>query len=165
MQLRAAQEAILAYQNGRMAVSAVPGSGKTFTLSLLAAQLIAGGYRGDNNLLNPRANQQVLVVTYLNASVDTFKARLRRQLEEMALPPDHGYDVRTLHSLALEIVRISESGLGPSSSEPAVLDETQSSGLGLTVVHSDVTHLGGTIDLDSPLDEGTTITVSLPLAS
>ena len=38
LRLRPAQEAILAYRSGRMAVSAVPGSGKTFTLSLLAAQ-------------------------------------------------------------------------------------------------------------------------------
>ncbi len=127
MQLRPAQEEILKYQKGRMAVSAVPGSGKTFTLALLAAQLISEGYAGENGVLNPRENQQVLIVTYLNASVDTFKARIRRQLEAMALPPDHGYDVRTLHSLALEIVRLSESGLGPDSNEPAVSDETQSS--------------------------------------
>ncbi len=127
MKLRPAQEAILQYQNGRMAVSAVPGSGKTFTLALLAAQLIGEGYAGENPLLNPHGDQQVLIVTYLNASVDTFKARVRKQLEEMGLPPDRGYDVRTLHSLALEIVRLSESGLGPSSSDPMVLDDGQSS--------------------------------------
>ena len=39
--LRPAQAEILTYENGRLAISAVPGSGKTFTLSLLAAQLIA----------------------------------------------------------------------------------------------------------------------------
>ncbi len=127
MQLRPAQEAILQYQNSRMAVSAVPGSGKTFTLALLAAQLIAGGYAGENRGFNPRENQQVMIVTYLNASVDTFKSRVRKQLEAMALPPDHGYEVRTLHSLALEIVRLSESGLGPDSNEPAVVDDTQRS--------------------------------------
>jgi DNA helicase-2/ATP-dependent DNA helicase PcrA len=43
LQLRPAQAEILKYRNGRMAVSAVPGSGKTFTLSMLAAELIAGG--------------------------------------------------------------------------------------------------------------------------
>jgi DNA helicase II / ATP-dependent DNA helicase PcrA len=120
-QLRPAQEAILAYQNGRMAVSAVPGSGKTFTLALLAAQLIAGGR------VDPDANQQVLIVTYLNASVDTFRARTRQQLEALGLPPERGYDVRTLHSLALEIVRAAAGGLGDSRVEPLVLDEGQSS--------------------------------------
>ncbi len=118
MQLRPAQEAILAYRHGRMAVSAVPGSGKTFTLSLLAAQLIA------EERVNPNT-QQILIVTYLNASVDTFKARVRRRLDELHLPTEGGYDVRTLHSLALEIVRTAESGLG-AASDPTVLDEGQS---------------------------------------
>ena len=116
LRLRPAQEAILAYRSGRMAVSAVPGSGKTFTLSLLAAQLIADGRVDTAN------SQQVLVVTFLNASVDTFRARIRRRLLEMGLP-DTGFDVRTLHSLALEIVRVGSDIL---SEELTVLDEGQS---------------------------------------
>ena len=127
MILRPAQQAILQYQHGRMAVSAVPGSGKTFTLALLAAQLVAAGYNTDNQTLDPDNDQHVMIVTYLNASVDTFKARIRKRLEEMDLPPDLGYEVRTLHSLALEIVRLSESGLGAANHDPAVLDQTQSS--------------------------------------
>ena len=43
LQLRPAQEKILEYENGRLAISAVPGSGKTFTLSLLTAKLIGDG--------------------------------------------------------------------------------------------------------------------------
>ena len=89
LRLRPAQEEILAYRAGRMAVSAVPGSGKTFTLSLLAAQLIADGR------IDPDNSQQVLIVTFLNASVDAFRARIRRRLLEMGLP-DTGFDVRTL---------------------------------------------------------------------
>ena len=72
-QLRPAQAKVLEYDGGKMAVSAVPGSGKTFTLSLLATQLISAG-RVDVN-----AGQQVLVVTSLNASVETFKARIRQR--------------------------------------------------------------------------------------
>jgi superfamily I DNA/RNA helicase len=97
-QLRPAQEKILQYENGRLAISAVPGSGKTFTLSLLAAQLI------ENGRIDPQSDQQILIVTYLNASVDTFKARIRQRLMERELPTV-GFDVRTLHSLALEILR------------------------------------------------------------
>jgi DNA helicase II / ATP-dependent DNA helicase PcrA len=126
MKLRPAQEAILQYRKGRMAVSAVPGSGKTFTLALLAAQLIAG-LSQNNKGQGTVTNQQVLIVTYLNSSVDTFKARIRQRLEELALPPDIGYEVRTLHSLALEIVRLAESGLGSSYNEPVVLDPGQTS--------------------------------------
>ena len=118
MQLRPAQAEILKYENGRLAISAVPGSGKTFTLSLLAAQLI------DNGRIDPQAGQQILIVTYLNASVDTFKARIRKRLEEKELP-DAGYDVRTLHSLALEIVRQANTTLGDEVGL-VVTDETQS---------------------------------------
>ena len=39
-QPRPAQKDILAHRQGTMGVSAVPGSGKTWTLSLLAAELI-----------------------------------------------------------------------------------------------------------------------------
>ncbi|MCA9946329.1 MAG: UvrD-helicase domain-containing protein, partial [Anaerolineales bacterium] len=118
LQLRPAQEKILEYENGHMAISAVPGSGKTFTLSLLAAKLIGNG-RIDPN------HQQILIVTYLNASVDNFKVRIRQRLEAEDLPPI-GFDVRTLHSLALEIVRTANSSLGDESG-PLVLDEGQGS--------------------------------------
>ena len=37
---RPAQEAILTYTEGTMGIAAVPGSGKTWTLSQLSAQLI-----------------------------------------------------------------------------------------------------------------------------
>lgn len=113
--LRPAQEEILAYRGGRMAVSAVPGSGKTFTLSLLAAKLIAEGH------IDPASGQQILIVTFLNSSVDTFRARIRRRLLDMGLA-DNGFDVRTLHSLALEIVRLSGDDL---SEEIIVLDDGQ----------------------------------------
>ncbi len=116
LQLRPAQEKILEYENGRLAISAVPGSGKTFTLSLLAAKLIGNG-RIDPN------QQQILIVTYLNSSVDNFRARIRQRLEAEALPPV-GFEVRTLHSLALEIVRTANSGLTEDSG-PLVLDEGQ----------------------------------------
>ncbi|MBE2224170.1 MAG: ATP-dependent helicase, partial [Anaerolineae bacterium] len=116
LSLRPAQAEILKYKNGRLAISAVPGSGKTFTLSLLAAQLIANGS------INVDAGQQILIVTYLNASVDTFKARIRKRLDEMDLPPV-GFDVRTLHSLALEIVRQAEGAPVGEDTGPSVLDD------------------------------------------
>jgi len=101
-----------------MAVSAVPGSGKTFTLSLLAADLISDGK------IEVDEGQQVLVVTYLNASVDTFKARIRQRLQERGVAL-RGFDVRTLHSLGLEIVRTAAGGENEGN-EVVVLDEVQS---------------------------------------
>lgn len=94
---RPKQQEVLAYTAGKMGVSAVPGSGKTWTLSLLAAQLIAEGYLGDD--------QEVLVVTLVNSAVDNFASRVAAFVKERGLLPNLGYRVRTLHGLAHDIVR------------------------------------------------------------
>ena len=114
--LRPAQQAVLQYTRGQMGVSAVPGSGKTFTLSTLAAKLIAEGR------IDPQAGQQVLIVTYLNSSAENFKTRLREKLLAQGLQPV-GYDARTLHSMALEIVKLMH---GDALNMPAVVDDAQS---------------------------------------
>ena len=81
-----------------MGVSAVPGSGKTWTLSRLAADIIANGELEED--------QEVLVVTLVNSAVDNFAVRINDFLESddyhPLIPP---YRVRTLHGLAHDIVR------------------------------------------------------------
>ena len=94
---RPKQRDILAYSGGRMGISAVPGSGKTQILSLLAAQIIASGSLEDD--------QEVLVVTLVNSAVDNFSIRVGDLVQEMGLLPNLGYRVRTLHGLAHDIVR------------------------------------------------------------
>lgn len=96
-QPRPRQRQVLAYTGGRMGVSAVPGSGKTWTLSLLAAKLIAAGNLGDD--------QEVLIVTLVNSAVSNFAGRVARFVQERGLLPHVGYRVRTLHGLAHDIVR------------------------------------------------------------
>jgi DNA helicase-2/ATP-dependent DNA helicase PcrA len=102
---RPAQARILEYTGGPMGVSAVPGSGKTFTLSLLAAQLVerlAGAERP------PAAPDdcEVLVVTFTNSAVENFRSRIGHFLRQrQGLLPGVGYRVRTLHGLAHDIVR------------------------------------------------------------
>lgn len=98
---RPAQSHILAYAGGAMGISAVPGSGKTFTLSLLAAQLVETLLvRGELD------DREVLIVTFSNSAVENFRNRIGQFLNrERGLLPNVGYRVRTLHSLALEIVR------------------------------------------------------------
>ncbi len=95
--LRPSQQDILRYRGGRLGIAAVPGSGKTFTLSALAAHLIAEGGLGDD--------QEVLIVTLVNSAVDNFSARIRQMLQQRGLVPHLGYRVRTLHGLAHDIVR------------------------------------------------------------
>ncbi len=97
LRLRPAQQEILNYTGGYMGVSAVPGSGKTFTLSALTAELIRSGKLGDD--------QQVLIVTLVNSAVDNFRSRVRSLLEHDDMLPHLGYQVTTLHSLANRIVR------------------------------------------------------------
>jgi DNA helicase-2/ATP-dependent DNA helicase PcrA len=96
MTLRAEQGKIAGYRGGKMAVSAVPGSGKTHTLATLAVELIA------NNLIQNEG--EVLVVTFTNSAVETVRGRIRRMLADRKLP-DAGYRVLTLHSLANSIIR------------------------------------------------------------
>ena len=72
-QPRPKQQDVIDYTGGRMGVSAVPGSGKTRTLSYLAAKLVAeGGLKDD---------QEVLIVTLTNSAADNFS----RQVAERAL--------------------------------------------------------------------------------
>jgi len=97
IQLRPSQKKILAYRRGKMGIAAVPGSGKTFTLSLLAAQLIREVRLEDD--------QEILVVTLVNSAVDNFYQRVSQFVASFGLLPNLGYQVRTLHSLAHDIVR------------------------------------------------------------
>lgn len=103
-QPRPSQARVLEYSGGRMGVSAVPGSGKTTTLSALAAKLVreATFARG----------QQVLIVTLVNSARGKFDQQVRQFLGESNLGTL--YRVRTLHGLASDIVgeRPSLVGLG-----------------------------------------------------
>ena len=110
---RPAQMAVLDYQGGKMGVSAVPGSGKTVTLSYLAAQLVGRGVH---------EGQEVLVVTFANSAVDNFKQRITGFVRAEGLLPQVGYRVRTLHGLAHDIVR-ERPGLAGLSEEFQILDE------------------------------------------
>ena len=113
-QLRPQQEEILTYRSGTMGVAAVPGSGKTWTLSRVAVSLIAGGAL--------QSKQEVLIVTLVNSAVDNFRTRIAKFLTEEGLLPGLGYRVRTLHSLAHEIVSQSASLVGLAT-DFSVVDE------------------------------------------
>lgn len=114
---RPAQARILEYTGGRLGISAVPGSGKTFTLSLLAAQLVerlaASG---------PLDNREVLVVTMTNSAVENFRLRINQFVTAQGLLPGVGYRVRTLHGLAHDIVR-ERPGLVGLSEDFGIMDE------------------------------------------
>lgn len=116
VQLRPSQEEILTYRFGRMGISAVPGSGKTWTLSLLASQIILSG------VLEP--DQEVLVVTFSNSAVDNFSQRISSRLKEAGLLPGMGYRVRTLHGLAHDIIK-ERPDLAGLNNDFAIIDERE----------------------------------------
>lgn len=119
---RPAQERILAYQDGPMGVSAVPGSGKTFTLSLLAANLVER-LAGTERPAAVMDEREVLVVTFTNSAVENFRGRIGNILRQrQGLLPGVGYRVRTLHGLAHDIVR-ERPGLVGLSERFDIIDE------------------------------------------
>ncbi len=117
VQLRPKQKEILSYKHGRMGISAVPGSGKTWTLSFLAADLLKRGVLLDD--------QEILIVTLVNSAVDNFYTRISSFIEERGLIPNIGYRVRTLHGLAHDIVRERPELLGLDTNFQ-IIDERES---------------------------------------
>lgn len=104
-----------------MGISAVPGSGKTFTLSLLAAHLVR-----DLTQTASFETREVLVVTFTNSAVENFQNRIGGFLRDTSqLLPGVGYRVRTLHGLAHDIVR-ERPALAGLSEDFAIIDERTS---------------------------------------
>ncbi len=114
---RPKQRDVIAFSGGRMGVVAVPGSGKTRTLSALAARLVAEAPLQDG--------QEILVVTLVNSAVGNFARQVAAFIAERGLIPGLGYRVRTLHGLANDIVR-ERPALAGLEDRFAILDERES---------------------------------------
>ncbi len=94
--LRPGQEEVAAYRGGLLAVPAVPGAGKTTVLAHLASELIA------EERTKPG---KILIVTAMNSAVANFRSRIAACLEERGMARNKGYEVKTLHSLAMAILK------------------------------------------------------------
>ncbi|WP_081942727.1 ATP-dependent helicase [Myxosarcina sp. GI1] len=92
--LRVGQQSLADWQQGEMAVSAVPGAGKSHSLAVAAAIAIA------KHQLHSR--KQLVIVTYTRSAAASIKSKIRKRLQELSLPP-RGFVVHTLHGLALNI--------------------------------------------------------------
>jgi len=124
--LRPQQADILAYESGKLAVLAAPGSGKTLTLSLLAAKLIL------ENRLPP--DSEVLIVTFLNSAVENIAGRIRKILSKNGMPPV-GFRVCTLHKLASDIIR-ERLDLAGIDEDLVIVDDSESERLMRSAVQS-----------------------------
>lgn len=93
-QLRPGQQALADWVGGPLAVSAVPGSGKSTGMAAAAAIAIA------RHRLH--ANRQLVLVTFTRSAAANLKAKVRQHLVNLALPLN-SFVVYTLHGLALAI--------------------------------------------------------------
>ena len=118
--LRKSQEKILEYRSGKMGVSAVPGSGKTWTLSHLAAKLIMTADLEDD--------QEILILTLTNSAADNFSSRIGKILHDSKLIEGFGYRVRTLHGLANDIIHIRPE-LAGLPNDYAIIDNPETSAI------------------------------------
>ncbi len=92
--LRAGQQDMADWQGGPLAVSAVPGAGKSTGMAAASAIAIA------RNGLHSR--RQLIVVTFTRSAAANIKAKIRERLTELSLSQG-GFAVHTLHGLALNI--------------------------------------------------------------
>ncbi len=100
--LRCGQQQMADWNNGPLAVSAVPGAGKSTGMAAAAAIAIARQYQKSNSL-RPKRSRQLVVVTFTRSAAANIKAKIRQYLREQLSLPQTGFVVYTLHGLALNI--------------------------------------------------------------
>lgn len=109
---RADQKPVLDYKSGKMAISAVPGAGKTTILLALIIKLLQSGVNPEN----------MYVMTYMESAARNFKDRIKK------INPDNNKlpNISTIHGLALRILKENSNferiGLNPDFE---ICDDTQ----------------------------------------
>ncbi|MGB3533027.1 MAG: ATP-dependent helicase [Microcoleaceae cyanobacterium] len=94
LSLRPGQQQMANWTGGPLAVSAVPGAGKSTGMARAAAIAIA------RYQLHPR--RQLIVVTFTRSAASNIRFKIIKELKDLNLPLG-GFEVHTLHGLALSI--------------------------------------------------------------
>ncbi len=92
--LRPGQQQMANWTGGPLAVSAVPGAGKSTGMAKAAAVTIARH--------NLHSRHQLIVVTFTRSAAANIRAKIIEELKYLKLPIS-GFEVHTLHGLALSI--------------------------------------------------------------
>lgn len=108
------QKEIMKYKSGSMGIQAVPGAGKTFIITNLVAKLL-------KKMKDDGQNGKILVLTYMNSAANNFKSRIRAILEDEGLDKG-GFEVMTIHSLAMKIIR-ENTDIAMLSEESQIIDD------------------------------------------
>lgn len=85
------QKPVLEYSKGTMAISAVPGAGKTTILLALIIKLLNDGIMPEN----------IFVLTYMESAARNFRERIQNANQEFSQLPN----ISTIHGLALKILK------------------------------------------------------------
>lgn len=85
------QKPVLNYKKGKMAISAVPGAGKTTILLALIIKLLNDGVNPEN----------IFVLTYMESAARNFRERIQNANQELSQLPN----ISTIHGLALKILK------------------------------------------------------------
>lgn len=97
MGLRKGQrELVESYTGGLCAVPAIPGGGKTYSLTMWAAETIGRGLHRPGKLL---------IVTYMNSAVSNFRRRISQELKGRGIGSGRDFHVATIHGLCLRILK------------------------------------------------------------
>jgi len=123
--LRAGQHEMADWQGGPLAVSAVPGAGKSTGMAAASAIAIA------RNRLH--SHRQLVVVTFTRSAAANIKIKIRERLKELSLPQG-GFIVNTLHGLALNIANRYPNLSGLNLETSTLVNTTQSHRLVRTCV-------------------------------
>ncbi|MGV8981524.1 ATP-dependent helicase [Clostridium sp.] len=108
---------IMQYRGGTMAVPAVPGAGKTFIICNLVCEIIK------DKVHKPG---KILIVTFMNSAVNNFKHRISTVLQNKGINATIDYEVMTIHSLALKILKDRPDVMGVNE-EFKILDDVNKS--------------------------------------
>ncbi|MBE9182834.1 ATP-dependent helicase [Oculatella sp. LEGE 06141] len=117
--LRPGQQRMADWDGGPLAVSAVPGSGKSTGMAIAAAILLAKRQR------QPSVQGQLILVTFTRSAVANLKTKVRQYLRELSLPST-GFAVHTLHGLALNIATRHPDGSGLNFDRLTLVSPNQS---------------------------------------
>ena len=85
------QKPVLDYQSGSMAISAVPGAGKTFILLALIVKLL------ERNV----EPEKIFVLTYMDSAARNFRERIKNIFPDTNQLPN----ISTIHGLALRLLK------------------------------------------------------------
>ena len=113
--LRKGQQTMADWQGGELAVSAVPGAGKSTGMAVAAAIAIAN--------FNLHRQKQLVIVTFTRSAVSNIRKKVSEHLKNLRLPQS-SFTVSTLHSLAYNIASTHRELSGFGLGETKIISES-----------------------------------------